>query len=87
MPTYWSAKDKRMYKAIKKSCLKKDARRTKICPRMAAATVNKQRRKEGRTLTEIDKEEVFIYSTAALIAFLIVGSGIMAIATAIKQSS
>lgn len=59
MPAAWSAKDERMYRAVKASCLKKDARRTRICPRMAAATVNKQRRAEGRTLSELDQTLVF----------------------------
>lgn len=51
MPAAWSKKDERQYKAIKKSCLSRDRRRTRSCTRMAAATVNKQRRKEGRTLS------------------------------------
>ena len=55
MPATWSAKDERMYKAIKKNCLERDARRTKACPRIAAATVNKRRREEGRTLTGLDQ--------------------------------
>lgn len=59
MPAYWSAKDERQYKAIKTSCLKKDARRTRACPRIAAATVNKQRRAEGRTLSELDQALVW----------------------------
>jgi len=54
MPAYWSPKDERMYKAIKASCLAQDARRTRACPRMAAATVNKQRRKESRTLSGLE---------------------------------
>jgi len=53
MPSYWSAKDERQYKAIKKSCLKRGKKPPKVCTRMAAATVNKQRRAEGRTLTGI----------------------------------
>jgi hypothetical protein len=51
MPAAWSKKDERQYRAIKASCLARDARRTRACPRIAAATVNKQRRKEGRTLS------------------------------------
>jgi len=53
MPSSWSPKDERMYQAIKKSCLDRDARKTKSCTRMAAATVNKRRREEGRTLNDI----------------------------------
>ena len=52
MPSVWSKKDERMYAAIKKSCLQSDSRRTKTCPRIAASTVNKRRREEGRTLDE-----------------------------------
>lgn len=49
MPKIWSKKDERQYKAIVKSCLKKDARKTKSCKSMAAAIVNKRRGVEGRT--------------------------------------
>lgn len=59
MPATWSTKDERQYRAIKASCLRRDARRTRICPRMAAATVNKQRRKEGRTLDGLDQTLVW----------------------------
>lgn len=59
MPTYWSKKDERQYQAIKKSCLSRDARKTKVCTRMAAATVNKQRRKEGRTLSGIPEKKKY----------------------------
>jgi hypothetical protein len=52
MPSAWSKKDEKQYRAIKASCLRQDKRRTKACPRIAAATVNKQRRKEGRTLSQ-----------------------------------
>lgn len=48
MPKIWSKKDERQYKAIVKSCLKKDARKTKSCKSMAAAIVNKRRAFEGR---------------------------------------
>jgi len=47
MPSSWSKKDERMYKHIKASCLKRDARKTKTCTSMAAATVNKQRSMVG----------------------------------------
>lgn len=47
MPKAWSKKDERQYKHIVKSC---SGRRkpSKSCKRIAAATVNKQRCKEGR---------------------------------------
>lgn len=50
----WSAHDERKYKAIRKSCLARDGRRTKACSRIAAATVNRDRRAEGRTLSGLD---------------------------------
>lgn len=45
----WTQKDERQYKAVLKSCLKKDGRKTKSCKSMAAAVVNKRRSSEGRT--------------------------------------
>ena len=49
MPAAWSAKDERQYKHILKSCKEGDGRRSlSTCKRMAASTVNKQRRREGR---------------------------------------
>ncbi len=50
MPTSWSRKDKRQYEEIKKSELKRgiSAKRAK---EIAARTVNKRRRIEGRTKT------------------------------------
>jgi len=47
MPAAWSRKDERQYKAIVKSCVRR--RGVKVCKRIAAATVNKRRRAEGRT--------------------------------------
>jgi len=49
MPAAWSKHDERQYKAIVKSCSK--SKRT--CKRIAAATVNKRRRIEGRALNEV----------------------------------
>jgi hypothetical protein len=48
MPKSWSAKDERQYEHIKKSAAMK-GRSTRRAKEIAAATVNKQRRKEGRT--------------------------------------
>lgn len=51
MPAAWSNKDERQYKHILKSCKRTDRRRsTQTCKRIAAATVNRQRSAEGRTL-------------------------------------
>lgn len=48
----WSAKDERQYEHIKSSCLQSRGKRAaKTCTRIAAATVNKQRAREGRTLS------------------------------------
>jgi hypothetical protein len=48
MPRAWSSKDERQYEKIKRSALERGAseRRAK---EIAARTVNKQRREEGRT--------------------------------------
>jgi len=55
MPAAWAKKDERQYKAILKSCRSSDRRRSpKTCKRIAAATVNKRRRVEGRTLSGVD---------------------------------
>ena len=56
MPAYWSDKDERQYEAIRASCLARDGRKTRACKRIAAATVNKQRRREGRTLGQAADE-------------------------------
>jgi len=61
MPAYWSKKDERMYQHIKESCMtdpkrRKKGRTAKDCKRMAASTVNRQRREEGRTLTALGEE-------------------------------
>jgi len=48
MPQAWSAKDERQYEHIKDS-EKKDGRSAKRAKQIAAATVNKRRKAEGRT--------------------------------------
>jgi hypothetical protein len=48
MPQSWSNKDERQYEHIKAS-EKKEGRSTKRAKEIAARTVNKQRKKEGRT--------------------------------------
>lgn len=48
MPKAWSAKDERQYKHIKAS-EKKTGRSAKRAKAIAAATVNKKRRAQGRT--------------------------------------
>lgn len=48
MPSYWSNKDERQYKHVKKSELD-EGRSEKRAEQIAAATVNKQRSSEGRT--------------------------------------
>lgn len=50
MPAAWSRKDERMYQSIVQSCTQGRRRRSaKTCKRIAAATVNKLRSREGRT--------------------------------------
>jgi len=48
MPQAWSAKDERQYEHIKDS-EKKEGRSAKRAKQIAAATVNKRRKAEGRT--------------------------------------
>jgi hypothetical protein len=54
MPRSWSQKDERQYEHIKKSA-KKKGRTAKRAKQIAAATVNKQRAKKGRTKTRTKK--------------------------------
>jgi len=50
----WSRKDERQYEHIVDSCVTSGRRQSlSTCKRIAAATVNKQRRAEGRTLDEM----------------------------------
>ncbi len=59
MPAAWSAGDERQYEAIKEKCLFRRHPRggqatkasVKECERLAAATVNKRRAREGRALS------------------------------------
>jgi hypothetical protein len=51
MPQAWSSKDERQYEHIKAG-EKKLGRSTKRAKQIAAATVNKQRKSEGRTKTQ-----------------------------------
>ena len=48
MPTAWSEKDERKYEHIKKGAMD-DGKSTKRAKEIAARTVNRDRRKEGRT--------------------------------------
>ena len=48
MPKAWSGKDERQYQHVKESEQKK-GRSTKRSKEIAARTVNKERKKEGRT--------------------------------------
>lgn len=48
MPKSWSDKDERQYEHVKDS-EKEQGRSTKRAKEIAARTVNKQRKKEGRT--------------------------------------
>lgn len=50
MPRAWSKKDERQYKHIVESEAK-EGRSAQVAKRIAAATVNKQRVKEGRAKT------------------------------------
>lgn len=48
MPKAWSNKDERQYEHIRQSA-SRQGRSSRTAKRIAAATVNKQRSKEGRT--------------------------------------
>jgi hypothetical protein len=48
MPDSWSKKDERQYEHVKESA-QKQGRSKERAKEIAAATVNKQRKKEGRT--------------------------------------
>jgi len=50
MPKAWSGKDERQYEHVKESEQKK-GRSTRRSKEIAARTVNKERKKEGRTKT------------------------------------
>lgn len=54
MPEAWTAKDERQYERILESC-SRQGRMKQECKRMAAATVNKTRRRQGRTLGGAEK--------------------------------
>ncbi len=49
MPKAWSKKDERQYKHIKETEKNEQGRSEERAEEIAAATVNKQRKKEGRT--------------------------------------
>ncbi len=51
MPKAWSAKDERQYEHIKESEQKKEGKSPARAKEIAARTVNKERKKEGRTKT------------------------------------
>ena len=53
MPAAWSRKDERQYKHVLQSCKQRGRYGLQRCKRVAGATVNKQRRREGRTLSGI----------------------------------
>ena len=54
MPRSWSPKDERQYGHILKSCRRAARYGLQRCKQISAATVNKRRRVEGRTLSGID---------------------------------
>lgn len=48
----WSPKDERQYRHVRSSCMKsKGPGHASVCTKIAAATVNKLRAVQGRTLT------------------------------------
>jgi rubrerythrin len=76
MPAAWSRKDERQYEHILRSCRRTDRRRSpKTCKRIAAATVNKQRRAEGRTLSGLGQLDTRVCLQPATLVALVVGVG------------
>lgn len=72
MPAAWSKKDERQYRHIVSSCTRSD----RECKRIAAATVNKRRRRESRTLEGLDdgrpsRWDALGFPLVALTAFLL----------------
>jgi hypothetical protein len=53
MPKAWSSKDERMYEQIKKSA--RERGNTKRAKEIAARTVNKQRKEEGRSRSKTSR--------------------------------
>jgi hypothetical protein len=49
----WTSKDERMYEHIKESEQEQEGRPARRAKQIAAATVNKHRKKEGRTKSQI----------------------------------
>jgi hypothetical protein len=77
MPVAWSVKDERQYKHILSSCKRTDRRRSlRTCKRIAAATVNKQRRREGRTLGETTISEKLMEPRFFLPISIAIGSAL-----------
>lgn len=54
MPAAWSKVDERMYGHILRSCGRRGRYGVQRCKSIAAATVNKTRRREGRTLSGLE---------------------------------
>ena len=63
MPKAWSAKDERQYEHIKDS-EKKEGRSLKRAKQIAAATVNKQRKAEGRTKAQRSRKSAAVRRSA-----------------------
>jgi hypothetical protein len=63
MPQAWSSKDERQYEHIKDS-EKKEGRSLKRAKQIAAATVNKQRKAEGRTKAQRSRKSATVRRSA-----------------------
>lgn len=80
MPASWSEKDERQYKHIVQSCRTgKKKRSAKVCKRIAAATVNKTRAEEGRTLSSFESPRGAVWLAAGI------GAGIAAAIIAARR--
>jgi hypothetical protein len=72
----WSKTDERQYAHILKSCRRSDRRRSaSTCKRIAASTVNKHRKAEGRTLSGFDAEDKETLTLLGAIGFVLFAAG------------
>lgn len=80
MPKAWSPKDERQYGHIVHFCMRRHRPgfNSVVCKRVAAATVNKRRRAEGRTLSGVDPSRLSLARPlvlGGLAAYLLYKSG------------
>lgn len=82
MPAAWSPKDERQYGHILASCRKQGRYGVSRCKSIAAATVNKNRRRQGRTLSGLSG----IYSSAPLAFAAMAGVMLLGLVNTAKRA-